>query len=391
MKQPKFGPIFLAFALFALVIVAFMSYVNRFVSKVNNVDGMAPIYDRRKYDGILTEQKALASKDYLCIFAASNLNNADCTYHPSNVFNGKAAGFIPYLVGRNSVTSLFHALKIAALNGSIRNQKIVLLVEPTNFLVERNLKIGGNISGLHAYEFVLNSKISSNLKREIARSLLKTVGVYRDPILTVLLKNLAQKHPNQTVDGLIKPIAHIILYGMEQKDRLIAYKLMMEYNQAPHQSAQRTNPDWNRLMADAEKEGEKACRTNPFSIDDQRYKEHIEPKLNQYQNSAKDSIYFSSRELRNFHLLLSLCKELNIKPLIIIEPLNGFWSDYIGLPKETRNQCYFQIKQAIRKAGLTDVDFSGHEYDKYFLHDTQHFGWKGWVYVDREMARFYHQ
>ncbi|MED0819055.1 D-alanyl-lipoteichoic acid biosynthesis protein DltD, partial [Bacillus paranthracis] len=30
-----------------------------------------------------------------------------------------------------------------------------------------------------------------------------------------------------------------------------------------------------------------------------------------------------------------------------------------------------------------------HEYDKYFLKDTIHIGWKGWVYFDEEIQKFY--
>jgi D-alanine transfer protein len=70
--------------------------------------------------------------------------------------------------------------------------------------------------------------------------------------------------------------------------------------------------------------------------------------------------------------------------------MNGFWSDYTGVPKKVRNQCYIQIKQMIQKTGFEYVDFSGHEYERYFLHDTQHIGWKGWVYIDQAMDRFYH-
>ena len=41
------------------------------------------------------------------------------------------------------------------------------------------------------------------------------------------------------------------------------------------------------------------------------------------------------------------------------------------------------------KAGYPVVDFSGHEYDKYFLKDTIHLGWKGWIYFDEAVQNFY--
>ncbi|PEC93295.1 hypothetical protein CON17_30125, partial [Bacillus thuringiensis] len=30
-----------------------------------------------------------------------------------------------------------------------------------------------------------------------------------------------------------------------------------------------------------------------------------------------------------------------------------------------------------------------HEYDKYFLKDTIHLGWKGWIYFDEAVQKFY--
>ena len=35
------------------------------------------------------------------------------------------------------------------------------------------------------------------------------------------------------------------------------------------------------------------------------------------------------------------------------------------------------------------LDLSGHDYDKYYLRDVMHLGWKGWVEVDRALCEFY--
>ena len=38
--------------------------------------------------------------------------------------------------------------------------------------------------------------------------------------------------------------------------------------------------------------------------------------------------------------------------------------------------------------GFTYADYSEHEYDPYFMRDTIHIGWKGWVYLDEDMQKF---
>ncbi len=48
-----------------------------------------------------------------------------------------------------------------------------------------------------------------------------------------------------------------------------------------------------------------------------------------------------------------------------------------------------KVREQVEKAGYPVVDFSGHEYDKYFLKDTIHLGWKGWIYFDEAVQKFY--
>ena len=49
---------------------------------------------------------------------------------------------------------------------------------------------------------------------------------------------------------------------------------------------------------------------------------------------------------------------------------------------------YKKVREQVEKAGYPVVDFSGHEYDKYFLKDTIHLGWKGWIYFDEAVQKF---
>ena len=50
---------------------------------------------------------------------------------------------------------------------------------------------------------------------------------------------------------------------------------------------------------------------------------------------------------------------------------------------------YKKVREQVEKAGYPVIDFSGHEYDKYFLKDTIHLGWKGWIYFDEAVQKFY--
>ena len=52
-------------------------------------------------------------------------------------------------------------------------------------------------------------------------------------------------------------------------------------------------------------------------------------------------------------------------------------------------KCIIKVREQVEKAGYPVIDFSGHEYDKYFLKDTIHLGWKGWIYFDEAVQKFY--
>ncbi|MFV5916756.1 D-alanyl-lipoteichoic acid biosynthesis protein DltD, partial [Bacillus cereus] len=60
-----------------------------------------------------------------------------------------------------------------------------------------------------------------------------------------------------------------------------------------------------------------------------------------------------------------------------------------GFPKERREAYYKKVHEQIEKAGYPIADFSNHEYDKYFLKDHMHLGWKGWIYIDEVIQQFY--
>ncbi|MXV42431.1 D-alanyl-lipoteichoic acid biosynthesis protein DltD, partial [Bacillus subtilis] len=76
-------------------------------------------------------------------------------------------------------------------------------------------------------------------------------------------------------------------------------------------------------------------------------------------------------------------------PMFVTIPVNGKWYDYTGFPKKGRTDYYKKVNKQIRAKGFQVADFSGHEYDPYFMKDTIHIGWKGWVYVDKAIDEFY--
>lgn len=136
-------------------------------------------------------------------------------------------------------------------------------------------------------------------------------------------------------------------------------------------------------------EGKKSSNNNPFGMDNRFYLEHIEPKLQEYKNSDKNAKLFPSPEYEDLILMMKVLKEKGTKPLFVILPMNGRWSDYTGFSRTERQACYQRLAQMIQAEGFPLSDFTAHENDDYYLRDPWHLAWKGWVDVNEALEQFY--
>lgn len=104
-----------------------------------------------------------------------------------------------------------------------------------------------------------------------------------------------------------------------------------------------------------------------------------------------DESYTDSPEYEDLKLVMEAFKDAGAKPLFISIPLNSKWYDYAGFPEERRQAYYEKMNQFLYDSGQSFIDFSNHEQEPYFLTDTLHIGWKGWVYLDQVMDEYWAQ
>ena len=61
--------------------------------------------------------------------------------------------------------------------------------------------------------------------------------------------------------------------------------------------------------------------------------------------------------------------------------------DHIGIKKDRREAVYKKIHSTVVDNGGKIYDLTNKDYEKYVISDAVHIGWKGWVYVDQQIAR----
>lgn len=148
-------------------------------------------------------------------------------------------------------------------------------------------------------------------------------------------------------------------------------------------------PDWDALDRRAVAEGEAACTNNDYGINDDYFDTYVSDQPWGQYYEGEPFADWSETEFSDLRLFLAVCKELNITPLMVIEPVNGEYYDIQRYTKESRLEFYDKLRQVLDEAEVDYVDLSMHDYDKYYLRDVMHLGWKSWVQINRALCEFY--
>lgn len=356
--------------------------------------GVNPMFET--FQGSILQKKAFQDPKILPLYGSSEMSYIT-DFQPARVFTPET-GYTPFLVGKGGSQTLIHVLNFAALREEVRGRKVIIFLTPQWY------GLGGiprstfeaNFSPLHAYEMLRDPTLSSKLKQEIAKRLLQFPEAYKDfPYLEKMLA--AEVQPGWSFNRmriLFAVPAQMEYAALIYQDAVITQINVKKLSAKTVSlyaggSSVSSRLDWAKLRTEAIEEGKKSSNNNPFGMDNRFYLEHIAPKLQERENSDKSARLFPSPEYEDLILLMKVLKEKGAKPLFVIIPMNGRWSDYVGLSRVEREACYKLLAQLIRAEGFQLSDFTAHENDDYYLRDPWHLAWKGWVDVDEAVDQFY--
>jgi len=385
MKKYTFGPLILAIVLFLVFLFIPNAWIGHFISN-KKIEKDATSLSPLMFQGDYIQSRMLDNKKYFPMYGSSELSRFD-PFHPSNYFEANPQGFTPFLVGRGGTQSLIEFMNLAAHSNQLKGKKIVLIISPQWFHRKgiNSVHFDPNYSMLQAYDLAFNHNIDPKLKKEAIHRLLKFSVVKRDYMLSTMYRSEIG-HANPLKVTIIRPLAYLNWKLLEKKD--LYYSLYSGYPRNRHQNpALVKGKSWGELKHNASNYGRKDAKTNPFDISYSIYKKKIRPVEHKMKNYNLNGSYGKSVEYKDLQMIIDLLKEKGAEPLFVSIPVNGRWYDYTGFPKEGREVYYKKVHQQIRAAGFPIADLSGHEYDPYFLKDTLHIAWKGWVYVDKAMEQ----
>ena len=214
--------------------------------------------------------------------------------------------------------------------------------------------------------------------------------------------------PSVQNDTILKQAIQKVAAGQELSSSMKTY-LDLKYNQLQHEdelfstlalkdNTQRITRvakvlpdkyDFEQLDAIAYKLGQENTTNNPFEISNKFFDKNLRKKYKKLKGKQSKYSYVRSPEFADFQLVLNQFAKNNTDVIFVIPPVNKHWSDYTGLSQEMLQDFNQKITYQLRQQGFNNiVDLSKDDGERYFMQDTIHLGWRGWLKMDQAVAPF---
>ncbi|MCI8443418.1 MAG: D-alanyl-lipoteichoic acid biosynthesis protein DltD [Provencibacterium sp.] len=363
-------------------------------------DSVGNVNHTEKITGQVLLQQSAAREDTLLIFGSSELRTTEISTHPANFFAGKRADFQVDLIGRGSCQSLIHAIQIAASGEALRGKKVLLITSPQSYVPEGIAPdlFMANFSAQQYLALLADGALSDEVKTYLSRRVAELTEEYRtlpdaapiDPAIAALARHRAEPSAfSRVTNGLLTPYYALNRYLLQMKDRVSVRKILAAGEDYPA-PGKLPAIDWAAEEQAALREGEAMSSNNDFGMLNDYYTTYIGSRLQRQKDRDSALSYSRSKEYDDLRILFEICREKGVEPLFIHVPLHGTWSDYTGFPSERRAEYYRNVREIVKEYGIEMLDLTGHEYEEYFMCDTMHLGWRGWLAVDKALIDYYY-
>ncbi|KRK47078.1 poly d-alanine transfer protein dltd [Secundilactobacillus kimchicus JCM 15530] len=389
MKRPHFATTVsaLALAIVAAVVVLGVAWRPMPLSKHQlEVDSLS------QADSILKGQRvkqAAMAKNYVPFFGSSELSRMDA-FHPSVLAAKYHRSYRPFLIGRAGSQSLVQYFQIQSVKNQLKNKRAVFIISPQWFTAEgqRRDAFRQYYSPLLTINWLLAAKPSRSTmiaaSRLLAMKVVKSHSTIGDSVA-----RLAKGRGLTTSQRFELGVRQQILGNEDQLFDQIGVSNRVRHM---HSVARGLPAIYNFKALDqlAGKYGKAHTTNNRFGLADNFYAKRLAGRHMKLLKGSQTHIdYRFSPEYKDFQLILNEFASLHTNVLFVIPPVNQKWADYTGLSVPRYRQAAAKIKHQLTSQGFNHVaDFSRKGAVPYFMQDTIHMGWRGWLALDRDVRPF---
>lgn len=384
-----FGPLILA-AL--LVAVLFFTPFNIDLESKKVLAEASTSMSANVLRGNAIKNKAISLDKYIPFFGSSELSRISA-FHPSVLAEKYQRNYRPFLLGAPGTQSLTQAMMMKSMKNELSHKKAVFILSPQWFVKEGVSAdyFNAYYSELQTYQWLIQLDTIDENDRYFANRLMDFPKVRTDGLLLRCLKGIEKGQLPSEMDN---QNIQLKLRMLSREDDLFS-KIGMHSKQHAIDKATQNLPetyDYQVLNDLAGEIGKKATSNNSFEIANSFYKKRLKNKLGKLKNSQKEWDYCSSREYADLQFALSELAKAKTEVLFIIPPVNKRWSDFTGLSQEMLHEQTKKLKYQLENQGFTNIaDFTKEADASYFMADTIHLGWRGWLAADQQIQPFLEQ
>ncbi len=379
-----FGPLIIA--IIAVIAILFAP-IKGHVSK-DTLQKAANSLSLNVFKGEMIKEQAMA-QNYVPFIGSSELSRMD-PLHPSVLAQKYHRNYRPFLLGSAGTLSLTHYFSVQAMSKVLNHRKAVVIISPQCFVkrgVDPNM-FQYYYSSLQTMSFLEDAK-NTKMDRYAAQRLLSFPSGRSDKVVEAALENVANGKPLTGFQSFyIRDFKGLILHHED----ILFSRLFIKNNQPLLNKQAAKLPakyNYNELYQDAVKMGAANTQNNPFRLKDNFYTDRVKKVIKKLKGSQVDFNYTKSPEYSDFELLLNQFAKEKTDVLFIIPPVNKRWMEYTGLKQSMLNEFDRKITYQLRSQGFNNIaDLSQDGGQPYFMQDTIHLGWTGWLKADQYIRPF---
>ncbi|MEG3040393.1 MAG: D-alanyl-lipoteichoic acid biosynthesis protein DltD [Clostridium sp.] len=391
----KIMKICLPIAISIIVIVGFNSILDKKIQKLSSDRDMSNIRHnqgvRAKYNGSYFRDLFLENND-LMLLGSSELGS-NVPQNPVNLFPFNEAEYEISNFGVAHIQNLQHATMVGGSDKFNEDSKLGLIVSLQWFEDENGMQTDQFLPGfseVQFYQFLDNPKISIENKKYLSKrvyELISPSNMFTEE--GIYAKLFLRETPiDKVMYYLTYPYFKSKKYMLETRDKIAALKELKNMPEKEMQDTKKTI-NFEEEYKLAEEQGQKAVTNNRFYAEDNYYNTYLKDIEADLADRNKNVDIMNSVEFKDFEFFLDLCNDLEIKPYIILMNVNGWYYDYTGITEGERIEFYNKLESIATEKGFDVLNLQPHEYEKYYLIDVMHLGWKGWLNVTEEMYNYF--
>ena len=382
-----FGPVFVAGLLVCLLICFYPSSPshNLMEEKYSAASISAESFKERS-------QKVRALTDpnirFIPFLGSSEWIRFD-SMHPGVLAEKYNRSYRPYFMGQAGAASLSQYFGLQQITSELENKQAVFVISPQWFTKEEH-------DAPTFQSFFNNDQLTAFLENQsgdlaaqyaATRLLKKNPRVPMKGIVEKLAKNEQLSDFDQTMVNLSAEFneRQAALFGQFSIHGQLKYKDHIEkyLSSLPEQFS------YEELENIARKDAEENTTNNDLGMDNHFYTTQLKKDLKNLEGYQKNYNFLQSTEYNDLQLVLDQFAKSKVNVLFVFQPVNQKWMNYTGLSEEMYQHSIEKIRYQLESQGFTNIaDFSKNGGDPYFVKDTIHIGWLGWLAFDKVVNPF---